>query len=195
MFVRFRKLPNGGFQPPAAAKDAALPAWRLKGHRRRWLIAGQEPYRLKVILVENTRTNGRVKQDIVAILGTIDATWLASFWTDPELKTKHWELYSLRARVAFWGGVIARMSKIGDNRLSQEDRVAIRRQIHKVIPWVMKPEKKRLAILEAQKEYEQFRDLHDWAERDVTRDRETIAHATKKLKEQNEQSASTRNQS
>jgi hypothetical protein len=135
MFVRFRRLPNGGFRPFAAGEEGAFRAWRISDRRRRWFIDGQEPYRIKIILVDNVRTGTKVKE-VIATLGAIDATWLEGFWTDQALKVNYWELYSLRWRVAFWRGVLQRMEKIGDNRLSKEDRIAIRRQIHKVIPWV-----------------------------------------------------------
>jgi hypothetical protein len=141
------------------------------------------------MLVENTRTNGRVKQDIVAMLGTIDATWLESFWTDQKLKIEHWELYSLRHRVAFWDGVIARMSQIGDNRLSKDDRVAIRRAIHKVIPWPMEHERKRLEVLEAQKVYDDLAFAHSWSETRITHAKKAIARATAVLKEREPRSA------
>ena len=167
MFVRFRKLSNDGFEPAAAAplslilgapKPNAFFTWeRRPGRRRRrhWFIADNKddaerltPYRIKVTLVENTRVDGKVKQEIVAVLGSIDATWLESFWESaPDLaRHQHWEILSLRARIVFWQSVLDRMGQIGDNRLRKDDRVAIRRAIHKVVPWVMEPEKKRLEL-------------------------------------------------
>ena len=127
------------------------------GRRRRcWTIGGLEPYRVKVLLVENARAAGKVRQEIVAVLGSIDATWLESFWEsapDPALRHQRWEQLSLTARVAFWEGVLERMGAIGDNRLSKDDRVAARRAIHKVVPWVMEPERKRLELLVARSEF------------------------------------------
>ena len=132
MFVRFRKLPSGGFRPIAAALGASfiacrnpwnrIPCW---GHcqakpRCRWRVGEDEklePYRLKVVLVENRRVNGRVKQETIAVLGSIEATWLPEFWEgiDREvaanLKAEKWELYSLRERISFW--------KIANRRLKQ----------------------------------------------------------------------------
>ncbi len=161
MFVRFRKLSNAGFEPAGGAIGAAVSTWE-KGRgwrdRRRWTIGGLEPYRIKVLLVENTRVAGKVRQEIVAVLGSIDATWLESFWESaPDLALRHqcWEQRSLTARVAFWEGVLERMGAIGDNRLSKDDRVAARRAIHKVIPWVMEPERKRLELLIAQNEFKE----------------------------------------
>jgi hypothetical protein len=138
-----------------------------------------------VMLIENRRVAGKVKQELVAVLGSIDTTWLESFWARmPDLGLRHqkWELGSLRRRTAFWEGVLARMGQIGDNRLSKDDRVAIRRAIHNVVPWVMEPERKRLAVLEARAEYDEFKMFHDWAERDVRHDKEQIARYTAELK-------------
>ena len=94
-------------------------AERGQRRQRRWFIGdkdgdGQvlEPYRVKVLLVENRRVEGKVKQEIVAMLGTIDATWLESFWEPlPDASWRHnrWEYFSLTARVAFWDGVLERM--------------------------------------------------------------------------------------
>lgn len=137
MFVRFRKLSNAGFEPAGGATGAAAYTWeptwengwpkRHGRRRRRWTIGGLEPYRVKVMLVENTRVAGKVRQEIIAVLGSIDATWLENFWQgapDPALRHQRWEELSLAQRTAFWEGVITRMSAIGDNRLSKDDRVA-----------------------------------------------------------------------
>jgi hypothetical protein len=105
--------------------------WR---RRRRWTIGGLEPYRIKVMLVENSRVAGKVRQEIITVLGSIDASYLESFWQrapDPALRHQHWEALSLAQRTAFWEGVIERMTAIGDNRLSKDDRVAARRAIHR----------------------------------------------------------------
>jgi hypothetical protein len=141
--------------------------------------------------VANARANGKVRQETVAVLGSIDATWLESFWESaPDLaRHQHWEIYSLRARTAFWQGVLDRMGAIGDNRLSKDERVAIRRAIHKVVPWVMEPEKKRLALLEAQNHFESVQFLHSSTEKMITLHEETIEHATKTLQELRAESA------
>lgn len=182
MFVRFRKQPNGGDRPFAARDDAVRWQWaqawgRRRRRFRRWMIGRGdqhlEPYRIKVILLENTRLNGKVKQELVATLGSIDATWLESFWQpnpDPTLRREDWELYSLRRRTEFWQGVLERMGKIGDNRLNKDERVAIRRAIHKVIPWVMDGERKRLELLKAEDHYREMQQWHKWTEDSVARD-------------------------
>src|SRR6266568_2202245 len=160
MFARLRKLSNAGFRPQAVATGEAVrlcrrPELETRGPcqdnchakpRCRWAISADrrlEPYRLKVTLVESVRVNGRVRQQTVASLGSINATWLDSFWAavgDDELaRLRHprWRLVSLQTRAAFWQDVLDRMSEIGDNRLSAEERKVIRRAIHKVVPWVM----------------------------------------------------------
>ena len=87
--------------------------WADEGHatpRCRWRIGDDEqlaPYRLKVLLVENRRVNGKVKQETIAQLGSIDATWLPEFWggidqkAAAKLKTKNWEMHSIEWRIAF----------------------------------------------------------------------------------------------
>jgi hypothetical protein len=193
MFVRFRRLPNGGDRPIAAREDAIKWQWvEISGKRRRryrrWVIGrgngGQwlEPYRLKVTLIENTRINGKVKQEIVAVLGSIDATWLESFWKkDPALRCEDWEYHSLKSRTDFWQGALDRMNQIGDNRLSKDDRVAIRRTIHKVIPWVMEPERKRLELLEAQRLFKECQMVHSWTQRDIERDEKAANEIAERL--------------
>jgi hypothetical protein len=129
---------------------------------------------------------------MVAMLGTIEAVWLESFWASapqPELRVENWELRSLQHRTAFWQDVLDRMAKVGDNRLSKDERVAVRRAIHKVVPWVMEPERKRLALLDAQDTYGQVKQIHEWCEKDVARDEQMIKEHTEKLKENRTKSA------
>ncbi len=183
MFVRFRKLPCDGFEPGAAADPfiACRRPWNGpkgpvhcrhgRGHCRlkprcRWRIGGEEalaPYRLKVVLVENKRVNGKVKQETIAVLGSIEATWLPEFWEgiDKEkaakLKTDRWELYSLRERFAFWKIANRRLKKLS-NRLGP-DAKRIRMAAHARVPYPMEAGKKRLELLEAKKDFDSWRDL------------------------------------
>jgi hypothetical protein len=53
-------------------KKAQFVRGTFPDRKRRWFIASQEPYRIKVTIVDNVRTGGKVKQEIVATLGTID---------------------------------------------------------------------------------------------------------------------------
>jgi hypothetical protein len=201
MFVRFRKLSNAGFEPAGAAPGAAVSTrervstWEQrheKRARRRWTIGGLEPYRIKVQLLENTRVAGKVRQEIVAVLGSIDATFLESFWErapDPALRHQRWEEFSLGARVAFWDGVLERMGAIGDNRLNKDDRIAIRRAIHKIIPWVMEPERKRLELLTAQSEFRSGQLTHSMIEGRIARDEKTAKEIAERLPEMKAESA------
>ena len=117
MFVRFRKISSDGICPRAAAPGAAkimcrhplvfgekvfpCPTHCRAKPRCRWRIGREEqlvPYRIKVVLVENKRIDGKVKQETVAILGSVDAAALESFWQayDPKLRADDWQIYSLR---------------------------------------------------------------------------------------------------
>ncbi len=186
MFVRFRKLPCDGFEPGAASAPyiacrrprsgpngpaACRDHFSGRGHCRlkprcRWQIGGEEalaPYRLKVVLVENKRVNGKVKQETIAVLGSIEATWLPEFWEgiDKEkaakLKTDRWELYSLREHFAFWKIANSRLKKLA-NRLGP-DAKRIRMAAHARVPYPMEAGKKRLELLEAKKDFDSWRDL------------------------------------
>jgi hypothetical protein len=211
MFVRFRKVSNAGIKPEHVADGAAERECRRVtgylcggGHcyakpRCRWALrAGDlrlEPYRLKVTLLANTRINGRVKQELVATLGSIDTILLDYFFKDipPEvaagLRCADWRYRSLGARTAFWQDVLERMGQIGDNRLSADERKAIRRAIHQVVPWVMEAECKELALLNARREFKSIQQMHAWREEHVKRNEEMIADYTKRLAEDRESSA------
>ena len=171
MFVRFRKIPCGGFRPKAALYEATYRACQYpygrnacRGHcpahpRCRWLIGHDEklsPYRLKVILVENKRVDGKVKQETIAVLGSIDATWLPEFWEGidnaDKLRCDDWELQSLRARTAFWETANPRLKKLA-NRLGP-DLKRLRIAAHKRVPWPKELERKKLEVLEAKQEYD-----------------------------------------
>lgn len=172
MFVRFRKLPCDGFRPNGVAYGAAHIACRswngiaCRGHchmkpRCRWRIGRDEqlaPYRVKVVLVENKRVNGKVKQETIAVLGSIEATWLPDFWEDTEqkvaakLKAEHWELKSLRARMAFWETANNRL-KLLANRLGP-DLKRIRMTAHARVPLPMESERQRLELLEAKADFD-----------------------------------------
>jgi hypothetical protein len=84
---------------------------RPKGKHRRWAITADGdlarlPYRLEVSIVENRRINGKVKQEQVAWLGTIDAHLLPGFWdgldhaTIAALRREDWEIETAQRRVA-----------------------------------------------------------------------------------------------
>ena len=210
MFVRFRRISNGGFKPHHAADGVAkIQCRRVSGYvcggscrakpRCRWALeAGEvklQPYRLKVTLLANTRIDGKVRQELVATLGSIDAMLLDYFFQDipPDvaagLRCKDWRRHSLSVRTAFWQDVLDRMSKIGDNRLSADERKAIRRAIHQVVPWVMAGERKELTVLNARRDFEGGQARHTFFENQMKHAEKMIAHYTEKLTEDREISA------
>ena len=76
---------SGSYQMPVSSGPAAplVPrslTWeeRRWRRRRRWTIGGLEPYRIKVMLVENTRVAGKVRQEIITVLSvSTPASWKA----------------------------------------------------------------------------------------------------------------------
>jgi hypothetical protein len=196
VFVRFRKIPNGARRPlgirPEAISWTRPDGWRGKTHRR-WVIGkdGREPYRIKVLLLENKREDGKVRQEIVAALGSFDAVWLESFYEGmtETVRQDDWELPSLLRRTRFWEGVLERMAAIGDNRMSAEDRKRIRRAIHKVVPWVMEAEAKRRDLLVAKQDFENLKRLHSLTERTITRCQDSIRDNLEQLEAEKQQAA------
>jgi hypothetical protein len=129
----------------------------------------RQPYRLKVVLVANKRVAGKVKQETITVLGSIDATWLPEFWEglDPKLKCDNWELYSLRHRLAFWKKANKRLKQLA-NRLGP-DLKRIRIAAHKRVPYPMEAGLKRLELLEAKKDYNFFKDHTEFLQRHIDR--------------------------
>jgi hypothetical protein len=140
-----------------------------------------QPYRLKVVLVENKRVDGKVKQETVAVLGSIDATWLPEFWEGidraDKLKTEDWDLMSLRARTAFWDKANKRLKQL-TNRLGPDVK-RIRIAAHKRVPWPKEPERKRLELLETKAELDSARDGVEFNERQIAGAKKLIESAEK----------------
>lgn len=139
------------------------------------------------MLVENRRINGKVKQEIIAMFGSIDAAWLPEFWdgldkkTAAKLQTENWELYSLRARTAFWKVVNRRLKQL-ENRLGP-DKKRIRRAVDARVPWLMPPERKRLELLEAKHDYDLIRGSIDYTRRSIASDEKIIKSIQKRIDE------------
>jgi hypothetical protein len=211
MFVRVRRVGIGGFRPGAAADGAAarLCKYSMAGMGRcrrrcrvkprcRWVIGSErqlEPYSLKLTLVENTRIDGKVRQAIIVRLGSIDATWLDSFWSAvgvdelARIRRPNWRLHSLQQRIAFWEGVLARMGRVGNNRLTAGQRKAARREIHKVVPWVMEHERKELKVLEAKREFEEGQFIHAQLEKRIALNEKQRAAIEQELVQDRKKSA------
>ena len=84
--------------------------------------------------------------------------------------------------MAFWDGVRTRMGAIGDNRLSKDHGVALRRAIHKIIPWPMEADRKRLEVLKLGHDYWNVDYWRNVNEGRIVRNEDHI----KKLTEENE---------
>jgi len=157
MFIRYRKL-----SPMAGSWNASRPrslvagwcqrrrGWRCPLKPRcRWRIGADldelavVPYRLQVSIVENRRVEGKVRQQHLFDLGSVDAWLIPEFWVevDPliigKIRTDDWDLRAVRARVAFWETANPRLARLA-NRL---DPKATRMAIHARIPWPKQPER------------------------------------------------------
>jgi hypothetical protein len=95
------------------------------------------------------------KGKIVIEIGSIAGYWLKEFW--PGEPPEIWRWHSIVARKCFWDTALANMGKIGDNRLSPENRKRIRKEIHRTVPWVMKWELKQAELFELEHNYKYVR--------------------------------------
>lgn len=199
MFPRFRKSKTGGFEPCGVnARIQCRGRWCrgitcAQSPRCRWRIGWDEtrehalePYRLHVSLIENRRVDGKVRQEHVAQIGAIDGHLLESFFSglDPDvaarMKADNWEYLSLWARRAFWAEAIERLRRL-ENRIGP-DMKRLRIAIHKRVPWPIEAERKRLELLEAE------RNLY-WAERGFECTREMYRANEQILERANRQNA------
>jgi len=192
MFIRFRKVKSSGREPIGVH---AKIFWYAQSRARcRWCISAEhddsprlEPYRLNVGLAENTRRDGKVKQEHVALLGSIDGYLLPEFFADidPEfvegMKSPDWERHSLRARVAFWETANPRLKALG-NRLG-DDVKRIRMAVHARVPWPMEPERELLKLLNAKAELKSWMGIHDMNTSLVQIHQDTIDHAKEQIAE------------
>ena len=107
----------------------------------------------------------------IAVLGSIEATWLPEFWEGispkraTKLKAEDWERQSLRARIAFWEGANRRLKKLA-NRLGP-DMKRLRIAAHSRVPYPMEAGKKRLEVLEEKKDLEFFKGHIEYLERRI----------------------------
>ena len=190
MFIRFRKVKSSGREPIGVH---AKIFWYAQSRARcRWCISAEhddsprlEPYRLNVGLAENTRRDGKVKQEHVALLGSIDGYLLPEFFADidPEfvegMKSPEWERRSLRARANFWETATARLKTL-DNRLG-EDVKRIRMAIHARISWPMEPERELLELLDAKDDLKLWMSLHKMSARSIQTNEHMIDLAKKQI--------------
>ncbi len=200
MFIRFRKITSDGKRPKAA--DAKIMCAGYCQHRTyqecpvkprcRWRIGVEHglklvPYRLNVALAENKRADGKVRQEHIAQIGSIDASWLPEFWEgiDPALAAKikgeSWEMNSLRARTAFWKDANHRLKQLA-NRLGP-DLKRIRIAAHARVPYPMEPERKKLELLEAKDDFDRAKSSIEGAQRMVATGKKMVKTALKGVAE------------
>jgi hypothetical protein len=210
MFIRYRKLESGGRRPKGVVARIAChglcePFHRPGFHTRRagqcpmkprcrWRIGADleelalVPYRLQVSIVENRRVEGKVRQQHVADLGSIDAWLIPEFWVgvDPmiigKVRADDWDLRSVRARVAFWETANPRLARLA-NRL---DPKSIRMAIHTRIPWPKQPERE---LVDARADFRFWRSLHSQSAKMIEANDRVIEAANKEKSGFHEQAA------
>jgi hypothetical protein len=130
--------------------------------RCRWAVGGRQeidrgPYKLLVSLVENHRVDGKVRQEHVADLGSVDGHLMPAFFdgVDPALVAEitrdgagpnlpiargelvfvcqSWQRASLAQQISFWQNLHATLSRLGD-RIDAEAANNIMAAIHARIP-------------------------------------------------------------
>jgi hypothetical protein len=191
MFVRFKKRKSDG-RRPSGTDDAKLACvggcadrrgQRLGGGMRagkgcpmkprcRWLIAGKlVPYRLLVALIVNRRVDGKVRQEHIADLGSIDEYMLPGFYPDGAPSDEQWHRGSVQARRQFWLGAFEKLERLG-NRVSAEHREAFIEEMMRRIP-IPTSEERRTA------------DLFEW--KHLALSMQTMNHQTKKMIKSSEQ--------
>ena len=198
MFIRFRKITSDGKQPKAVhARISCVGYCQHRIYKQcpmkprcRWRIGHEEqraPYRLKVVLVENKRVNGKVKQETIAVLGSIEAALLAEFWEGisrgraAELRADDWEIQSLYARMAFWKGANHRLKQLA-NRLGP-DLKRIRIAAHARVPYPMEPERKKLELLEAKSDLDLARSQLEASKKIISTSKKLVKKAQENLAE------------
>lgn len=201
MFVRFRKVASDGKQPTAAKAKIACKGWYGRFcydacHRKprcRWLIGLDEgvdlvPYRLNVSLVENSRATGKVKQEHIASLGSIEGAWLWEFYADAgphvaaAVTVADWPGKGAAHRAYFWECVEDRLSRLV-NRLGADDVTVIRAAIHKRIPRPSQEEKRAIELAKLQDNYKTWKDLNDMQQKWITAEGKHIERAKARIKE------------
>ena len=159
--------------------------------RARWRIGYDEglkliPHRLHVTIADNRRIDGKVKQEHVADLGSIDSVFLPSFWEGidetqlAKVRTPEWERLSIRARVDFWEQAKPRLDRLA-NRLGPDSVKRFRMAANARVPWPKEPERERLALLEAEADYQSACRGYERHTKLIARHEEKIAHHTEKI--------------
>jgi len=193
MFVRYRKVVSDGFEPCGVqaqrnCNGSCRSRYRScmgrcpKKPRCRWRIGllqlpdGLVPYRLQVSLIENQRDDGKVRQEHIADLGSIDGHLLPEFWAELdaskvlEIQWENWSDHSVYARIDFWETAKPRIDHLA-NRL---DPRALRLTIDRRIPW---PRQAERDLAEAREEFRRWNGLNRMANIAIEGNEKTIAAA------------------
>lgn len=131
-------------------------------------------WRLKVYLAQSTRRGGKVVQETVAYLGSVDQRHLGTSPDDSRERT------SIQARVRFWKAANPKLRALV-NRLGGEDKVKrLRMAVHARIPWPMQPEQERLGVLEALAEADDWYRAYKLSQELIANNDKLIATITEK---------------
>jgi hypothetical protein len=137
----------------------------------------QAQWRLKAYVVENTRRDGKVMQEIVAHIGSIDSRALGL------MPDENRERSSIAARIRFWEAVNPKL-KLLANRAGGDDGVKrLRMAINARIPWPLQAERGRLDVLDAEAEAASWHRLYEGSQKMIEANDELIATATEKKAE------------
>lgn len=130
-------------------------------------------WRLKIYLVANTRRDGKVVQETVAYLGSIDSRHLGLAPDD------HRERASIVARQRFWEAANPKLKALANRAGGEEAVKRLRMAIHARIPWPMQPERSRLEALEALAEAGRWRGLYEFTKGKIERNEKWIERGVK----------------
>jgi hypothetical protein len=122
------------------------------------MIDGKVPYRLLVSLIENRRVDGKVRQEHIADLGSIDGHALPSIFD----------------RLAFWHELDNRLARLS-NRISADDAAKVRASVHERIPKPSAGDIERLELWNAGQEVEGWEKLRDGYQRLADDEQKAIA--------------------
>ena len=95
--------------------------------------------RLKAVLCESERVDGVPKQHHVAFLGSIEASWLESFYEGVSDKTmaraqvQNWDMLSIEQRYWFWQSVAEKLDSLED-RIPKGERRKLEDSVSEVVP-------------------------------------------------------------
>jgi len=129
--------------------------------------------RLKVYITENIRRDGRVRQEIIVYLGSVETALVPH-----NLKR---ERDSITGRVAFWEAANPKLKNLA-NRLGP-DQQRLRMAVHARIPWPMHAERERLELLGAQAEADLWHRLYGDSSKLIEANEKLIAKANEQNSE------------